>query len=75
MSFLQRFMQSNQQHNVHLNHVACIENDYSSKSCERLFQILSSTQDPELVTGLKNLLVSRGYSRKEIQDLLQQKAH
>ena len=75
MSFLQRFMQSNQQDNIHANHVACIENDYSYKSCEQLFQILSSSQDPHLITGLKKLLISRGYSRKEIEQQLQPHMH
>lgn len=75
MSFLQRFILSNQQHNTHLNQVSCIENDYASKSCEQLFQILGSAQDPDLITGLKKLLLSRGYSRKEIQQVIQPVNH
>ncbi|KAA8735505.1 hypothetical protein F4V57_01520 [Acinetobacter qingfengensis] len=70
MSILQRFILSNQQHNRHLNQVHCVENDYAGKSCEQLFQILLTTQDQDLISGLKRLLLSRGYTRKELQQIL-----
>ncbi|GAA5005987.1 hypothetical protein GCM10023206_11180 [Acinetobacter puyangensis] len=75
MSFLQRFILSNQQHNSQLNHITCIENDFAAKSCEQLFQILGTTQDPDLISGLKKLLLSRGYTRREIQQVIQPRAH
>jgi hypothetical protein len=70
MSFLQRLILSNQQPQHELAQVAGIEQDYVGKSCEQLFQILVTTQDPELIAGLKRLLLSRGHSRKVLQQIL-----
>lgn len=71
MSFLQRLILSNQQHNLRMNHISSVENDYASKPCEQLFHILANTQDQELIKGIKKLLLARGYTRKEIQFLVQ----
>ncbi len=75
MSFLQRFMLSNQQKNMHMNHIACVESDYSGKPCEQLFQILGTTQDPDVIKGLKKILLARGYTRKEIQQVIEPQTH
>lgn len=69
MSFLQRFILSRRQHNAHLNHIACIENDYSSKSCEKLLELLAVEKDEDILVGITKILVSRGYSRKELQQI------
>lgn len=69
MSFLQRIMSLGQNQNTQLNHIACIENDYSAKSCEQLLALLKTQQDPDVIAGIKKLLVSRGYSRKELQNM------
>lgn len=75
MSFLQRFILSNRQHNTHLNQIACVESDYASKSCEQLFHIIGTTQDQDLIHGLKKLLISRGYTRKEVQQVISPQSH
>lgn len=75
MSLLHRFVLSNQHQNTQRNHIACIANDYAGKSCEQLFQILGNTQDQDLIFGLKKLLLSRGYTRKEIQQVIQPTSH
>lgn len=71
MSFLQRVFSFGQDQNTQLNQIACIENDYSGKSCDQLLALLKAEQDPEIHAGVKKLLVSRGYSKKELQALCQ----
>lgn len=68
MNFLSRFITSSTHlDNTHRNHICCIESDYSCKPCDELFRVLRMTQDEDLIQGLKKLLISRGYSRHEIE--------
>lgn len=75
MSFLQRVLSFGQGQNLQLNHIACIENDYSGKSCDQLLALLQQETDPDKIVGIKKLLVSRGYSKKELQQLCSTTQH
>lgn len=69
MSFWQKLFSANQQLNEHKNQISCVENDYSCKSNEQLIQTLSKAVDEDVIIGIKKLLASRGYSRKELNEL------
>ena len=77
MSFLDRVFSLGQKDadNTQLNHIACIENDYSGKSCDELLALLQNETDSDMIAGLKKLLVSRGYSKKELQQLCSNVQH
>ena len=77
MSFLQRVFSFGHKDadNMQANHIACIENDYAGKSCDQLLALLHTEQDQDTIIGLKKLLVSRGYSKKELQELCSMKQH
>ncbi len=70
MSFWQKLFSANQQQNEHKNQIACVENDCSCKSNEQLLGALMNATDEDVITGIKKVLTSRGYSRKELNDLL-----
>lgn len=67
MSFWQKLFFADQQHNEHKNHVACIENDCACKTNEQLLTALAQAKDEDIIQGIKKVLVSRGYTRKELQ--------
>lgn len=69
MSFWQKLFIADQQQNEHKNQISCVENDYSCKSNEQLIQNLSKAVDEDVIIGIKKLLASRGYSRKELNEL------
>ncbi|KWQ05001.1 MAG: hypothetical protein PHW49_08980 [Acinetobacter harbinensis] len=69
MSFWQKLFIADQQQNEHKNQISCVENDYSCKSNEQLIQTLSKAVDEDVIIGIKKLLASRGYSRKELNEL------
>ena len=69
MSFWQKLFIADQQQNEHKNQISCVENDYSCKSNEQLIQTLSKAVDEDVIIGIKKLLDSRGYSRKELNEL------
>ena len=69
MSFWQKLFIADQQQNEHKNQISCVENDYSCKSNEQLIQTLSKAVDEYVIIGIKKLLASRGYSRKELNEL------
>lgn len=70
MSFWKNLLTPNQQENEHKNQIACIENDYSCKSNDQLLSALMKEADEEIISGIKNVLISRGYSRKELITLI-----
>ena len=69
MSFWQKLFIADQQQNEHKNQISCVENEYSCKSNEQLIQTLSKAVDEDVIIGIKKLLASRGYSRKELNEL------
>ena len=69
MSFWQKLFIADQQQNEHKNQISCVENDYYCKSNEQLIQTLSKAVDEDVIIGIKKLLASRGYSRKELNEL------
>ena len=69
MSFWQKLFIADQQQNEHKNQISCVENDYSCKSNEQLIQTLSKAVEEDVIIGIKKLLASRGYSRKELNEL------
>ncbi len=68
MSFWQKLF-ADQQFNVHKNHTACVENDCACKSDEELIETLIHATDEDVILGIKKVLASRGYSRKELNQL------
>ncbi len=68
MSFWQKLFITEQQ-NEHKNQIACVENDCACKSNEQLLEALAKATDEEVIVGIKKVLASRGYSRKELNDL------
>ena len=68
MSFWQKLF-SNEQENEHKNQIACVENDYSCKTNEQLLQAHEKAIDEDVIIGIKKVLASRGYSRKELNEL------
>ena len=69
MSFWQKLF-SNEQQNEHKNQIACVENDCSCKTNEQLLSALMKETDEEIIAGIKNVLISRGYNRKELCALM-----
>ena len=68
MSFWQKLF-SNEQHNEHKNQISCVENDCSCKSNEQLIEALLKATDEDVIIGIKKVLASRGYSRKDLNEL------
>ncbi|OTG81866.1 hypothetical protein B9T31_15225 [Acinetobacter sp. ANC 4558] len=68
MSFWQKLF-SDEQQNEHKNQIACVENDCSCKSNEQLVEALLNATNEDVIIGIKKVLASRGYSRKELNDL------
>ncbi|TCB12461.1 hypothetical protein E0H78_04540 [Acinetobacter sp. ANC 4641] len=69
MSFLQKFFGAQDSNNDHKNHVAWVENDCACKTNQQLLQTLALTQDENVIKGVKRILLSRGFSRKELNQL------
>ncbi|CAB1212557.1 hypothetical protein [Acinetobacter bouvetii] len=69
MSFWQKLFSANQQQNEHKNQISCVENDCSCKSNEELIHALAKATDEDVIIGIKKVLASRGYSRKELNAL------
>ena len=70
MSFWQKlFMAENTQQNEHKNQIACVENDCSCKSNDQLLSALNNATDQDVIIGIKKVLISRGFSRKELNQL------
>lgn len=69
MSFWQKLFSANQ-HNEHKNHSCCVENDFACRSNDQLLQAIVEETDEDVILGIKRILISRGYSRKELLELL-----
>ncbi len=67
MSFWQKLFAGHV--NQHKNQIACVENDCCCKSNEQLLDALSKETDEDVIVGIKKVLASRGYSRKELNEL------
>ena len=70
MSFWQKLFSSHSQLNEHKNQITCVENDCACKSNEQLIEALLKAEDEDVVQGIKKVLISRGYSKKELTDLV-----
>ena len=70
MSFWHTLFSPNEQQNEHKNQVACIENDCSCKTNDQLLSLLTQATDEDVIAGIKKVLVSRGYSKKELNNFL-----
>ena len=73
MSFWQKLFLSTPQQNENKNQIACVENDCSCKSNDQLIDALKKATDDEVILGIKKVLMSRGYNRKELLALIQPK--
>lgn len=69
MSFWQKLFSAHQQQNTHKNQISCVANDCSCKSNEQLIEALTRSTDEKFIIGIKKVLISRGYSRKELNEL------
>ena len=69
MSFWQKLFVADQQQNEHKNQIACIENDCSCKSDDQLLAALLKATDEDVNKKNKKVLVSRGFSKKELTQL------
>ncbi|MFT4020967.1 MAG: hypothetical protein QM666_05545 [Acinetobacter sp.] len=69
MSFWKNLFNAQTQLNTHKNHAAYIANDCACKSNEQLLQALKTAQDEDVIKGIKQVLISRGFQRKELNHL------
>ena len=69
MSFWQKVFVADEQQNEHKNQIACVENDCSCKSNDQLLAALSKATDEDVIIGIKKVLASRGFSKKELTQL------
>lgn len=69
MSFWQKLFSADQQHNEHKNQIACVENNCACKTNAQLLEALAKATDEDVIIGITRVLVSRGYSRKELSGL------
>lgn len=69
MSFWQKLF-LNPQQNEHKNQIACVENDCSCKTNDQLVLSLQNATDEDVILGIKKVLISRGYSRKDLEELV-----
>ncbi|APV35302.1 MULTISPECIES: hypothetical protein [Acinetobacter] len=69
MSFWHKLFSSDEINNEHKNQIACVENDCSCKTNEQLVAALAKATDEDIIKGIKKVLVSRGYSRKELNEI------
>ncbi|AOA58754.1 hypothetical protein [Acinetobacter larvae] len=75
MSFWHKVLLIDQQHNEQKNQIACIENDFVCKSNDQLLTALQQATDIDIIKGIKNVLLSRGFSRKELVSYLPSQFH
>lgn len=73
MTFWQKLFSSDPQQNEHKNQIACVENDCSCKTNEQLILALQNATDEDVILGIKKVLMSRGYSRKDLVALIEPK--
>ena len=70
MSFWQKlFTAEDAQQNEHKNQIACVENDCSCKTNDQLIATLMNATDQDVIKGIKKVLASRGFSKKELSEL------
>lgn len=71
MSLWQKLFNKNEHDNEHKNHIACVENDCCCRTDEQLIEMLKNSDDEDVIHGIKKVLNSRGYSKKELELLRQ----
>lgn len=69
MSIWQKLFSTREIQNFDKNHTACVTNDCLRKSNEQLIQTLKATRDACVLKGIKRVLMSRGYSKKELDSI------
>ena len=69
MSFWQKLFSTDVEQNEHKNQIACVENDCSCKTNDQLIIALQKATDEDIIQGIKKVLMSRGYSRKDLTEL------
>lgn len=72
MSLWHKLLNRNPHQNSNKNHMVYIENDCSCKTDEQLIQKLKTAHDDCVIKAVKRVLSSRGFSRKELQDIQHQ---
>lgn len=70
MTFWQKIFSRDTQLNEQKNQVVCVSNDCACKSNEQLITALQNATDEEVILGIKKVLMSRGYSRKDLNAFL-----
>ena len=69
MSFWQKLFVADLQQNEHKNQIACVENDCSCKTNDQLITALFKATDEDVIKGIKKVLLSRGFSKSELNQL------
>ena len=69
MSFWQKLFTADQQQNEHKNQIACVENDCSCKTNDQLLSALINARDEDVIHGIKKVLLSRGFTKRELNQL------
>lgn len=69
MSFWQKLFSQDDINNEHKNQIAYVENDCSCKTNDQLVLALSNATDPDTIKGIKRILFSRGYSKRELNEI------
>ena len=73
MSFWQKLFLNTPQQNERKNQIACVEHDCSCKTNDQLIEALQKATDEDVIFGIKKVLMSRGYNRKDLLALIQPK--
>ncbi|MEB3753514.1 hypothetical protein [Acinetobacter sp. MD2(2019)] len=66
MRVWQKLFATHTERNAHKNHVAWIANHGICKTNQQLLQTLANTEDKDIIQGITQILLSRGFSRKEL---------
>lgn len=69
MSIWQKLFSTKDIQNSDKNNIACVENDCSRKTNEQLLHALQTTADDGVAKGIKRVLASRGFSKRELNTM------
>lgn len=72
MSLWHKLLNRNTHQNSNKNHTVYVENDCLCKTNEQLILKLKTAHSDCVIKAVKRVLASRGFSRKELEDIQQQ---
>ena len=71
MRIWQKLFGTHTEHNSYKNHIASVENSCICKTNDQLLQALQSAHNQYVIKGIKRVLMSRGFTRKELEGIEQ----